>query len=406
MMCERRPPLQSLPVREAGARAYARRHAPRRPRPPPALRGVTGPAARLKSCVRCGAILQAADGLCPSCHASQPPPGAPREPPSPSRPQAGGARRPRGPALGAVALLVVVAGALALALTLVARRGGGAGQDSPRNPGGPGGSASGAAGSAAFTGDASRLDFAASETGGDAFDRVAGGGAPAIELDLQRVTETYPVEGATTAQIFAAIDAHGPDGPDGKAVGLTRMQNGAYRYARDERSGRCAIKSISARLTVTLPRLLTTSVPAPIYERWQEYARAVEEHEQHHVGIYGDAARRVVKRLGAEQPFADREAMQAGFKAAWEQEMDRAERENADFHRQEARGVAQERELLGNELQRVDQELSALAARQAARGGGRARTASEARQAEADSARYDVLLKQRAGLVERGLWLH
>ena len=41
---------------------------------------MSGPEGRLKTCVQCGAILQAADPTCASCRASQPAPGAPRPP--------------------------------------------------------------------------------------------------------------------------------------------------------------------------------------------------------------------------------------------------------------------------------------------------------------------------------------
>lgn len=327
---------------------------------------MTEPAPRLKTCVRCGAILQTSDSLCPSCRAPQPAAGEPRAPREAQvqAPPASLVRRVALPLLG-VALLVAVALGLNAARQWLAQR-------------------SGRAASDATATDAVHVAPVAREVGSDAFDQAARDGAPRVELDLQRVLESYTVEGTTAGQIFSAIDERGPDSPDGRAVGLTRLQSGTYQYARDERSGRCVVTSLGATLTITLPRLTTSPLPEPVYERWQAYVRAVAEHEQRHADIYAEAAGRVADRLGSLQPFADRPAMEAGFTSTWTEEMGAAERENRDFHRREAQGVAFEREIVTNEIRRVEHEL----------------------EAEADRVRYAALLAERAGLIERGLWLH
>ena len=344
---------------------------------------MSGTAERLKTCVQCGAILKAGQGACESCGATQPAPGAPR-PPRESAPQV----EPRSWTWRSTLLLVAVVGLLAgLAAGLQVMR------EKIRGRAARGASA-GAGGASGQGGDARDVVPTAHEAASDAFDQLADRGALAVEVDLQRSVETYPVEGTTSEQIFLSIDENGPGGPDGQAVGLTRLQSGEYEYARDQDSGRCVVTRLEATLTITVPRLTSPTVPLAIDEKWRDYLRAVTRHEEHHAEIYRAAVGRVADKLRSEQPFADRSAMQAGFAAAWSAEMDVAEQENSDFHRREEQGIAQEKADVTRELRRVDGEIETLAAR------------LKTQQAEADRVRYSALLAERAGLVERGLWLH
>ena len=346
---------------------------------------------RLKTCVQCGAILQAADVACGACGTPQPPPGAPR----PARePLAGPAiERDRSPSIlrglllpfAIVAFLVAVAFALHLLHErIAARAGGGRG------------------------GDASRLQPVGRESS-DPLDEFLRGGEAPVEVDLQREQQNYDVDGATTEEVFVSIDAHGPDGPDGKAVGLTRLQGGEYDYVRDPATGRCAVTRIRARLTILLPRLTSRSVSLEVESQWKDYLRAVRAHEERHAEIYGEATHRVAERLRSAQPFADRSAMETGFQQAWTTEMDAAERENREFHRREERSIAEERDSVTAGLRRVDGELEALERRIQDRFGrhpDRRLPPDEFERHTADTARYDELLAERADLVERGLWLH
>ena len=356
---------------------------------------MSGSEGRLKTCVQCGAILQAADVACASCRASQPAPGAPR-PPRPLRTVPETARPPAPVLLrGLVLPLVVVAVLVGLALAFSALRERVA--------------ARGAAGARAH--DAARVTPVGFESpdAPDALDRLMADGAAAVEVDLQRDQQTYAVEGATAEQIFLSIDAHGPDGPDGKAVGLTRLESGEYQYVRDPASGRCAVTRIDARLTILLPRLTSRSVSLEVEGQWKDYLRAVRAHEERHAEIYSEATHRVAERLRSEQPFADSSAMQAGFQDAWTREMDVAERENLDFHRREARSIAKELDAVTTGLQRVDGELTALERRiqdRLARHPDGRLPPDEYERHTADTARYDELRSERASLVERGLWLH
>jgi len=350
------------------------------------LAPMSGTEERLKSCVQCGAILKAGQATCDACHTTQPAPGAPRPPREPAPSEAPSAWTWRSVLLPIAVLGLLVAFVAGMQVM----------RDKIRSRAARGGTAgaTGATGAAGQAGDARDVVPTAHESASDAFGQLADRGALAVKVDLQRSVESYPVEGTTSQQIFASIDANGPDGPDGKAVGLTRLQSGEYQYAHDPDSGRCVVTKLEAQLTITVPRLTSSTVPLAIDEKWRDYLRAVTRHEEHHADIYSSAVDRVAEKLRFEQPFADRSAMQAGFTAAWSAEMDVAERENSDFHRHEEQGIAQEKADVTRELRRVDAEIETIAAR------------LKSQQADADRVRYDALLAERAGLVERGLWLH
>jgi len=353
---------------------------------------MSGSEGRLKTCVECGAILQAADVACTGCGASQPAPGAPRPPRT--SPEAARERTPS--ALRSLLLpLVIVALLVALALVLQAARSRLAARSAAR----------------ARAAEAARVTPVGYEApdSPDALDRFLAEGGAAVEVDLEREQQSYVVEGSTAEQIFLSIDARGPDGPDGRAVGLTRLESGEYEYVRDPASGRCAVTRIDARLTILLPRLTSRSVSLEVESQWKDYLRAVRVHEERHAEIYSEAVQRVAERLRSEEPFADPSVMQAGFQDAWTREMEVAERENLDFHRREERSIAKELDAVTAGLQRVDGELAALEQRVQDRLGrhpdGRL-PPDEYERHTADTARYDELRSERASLVERGLWLH
>jgi len=354
---------------------------------------MSGTAERLKTCVQCGAILRAGQGACEACGATQPAPGAPRPPREPAPAPGPAPRRWR-----SVALALAVVGLLAaFAAGLQVLR------DKVR------GRAARASPAADARSVVPTAHEAAPDAAPDAFDQLAGRGAPRVEVDLQRELESYAVDGTTAEQIFASIDARGPDGPDGKAVGLTRLQSGEYQYARDPDSGRCVVTRLEARLTITLPKLTSPTLPLAIDEKWRDYQRAVSQHEEHHAEIYRSAVDRVAEKLRFEQPFADRSTMEAAFAATWAGEMDVAERENREFHRHEEQGIVQERDSVTRDLRRVDGELEAIAGRMQARAAKYPNLElppDEYQRHEADRVRYDALLAERAGLIERGLWLH
>jgi predicted secreted Zn-dependent protease len=150
----------------------------------------------------------------------------------------------------------------------------------------------------------------------------------------------------------------------GKAAGLTHMQGRSYDYVRDPATGKCRITRVHALITVTLPDLQSAfTMPEQIIESWRAYERGVDRHERQHVAIYQAGAERAVRELERLQPFADKHAMERAFEATWLAEMSAADVENDAFHRREVEGTRMEREVLTNELARLERELQTVAGR-------------------------------------------
>jgi predicted secreted Zn-dependent protease len=185
-----------------------------------------------------------------------------------------------------------------------------------------------------------------------------------ISLNLAADEARYAVTGTTASEIFTSIDRNAPSTAKGKAAGLTHMQGRSYDYVRDPATGKCRITRVHALITVTLPDLQSAfTMPEQIIESWRAYERGVDRHERQHVAIYQAGAERAVRELERLQPFADKHAMERAFEATWLAEMSAADVENDAFHRREVEGTRMEREVLTNELARLERELQTVAGR-------------------------------------------
>ncbi|MHC5211963.1 MAG: DUF922 domain-containing protein [Planctomycetota bacterium] len=185
-----------------------------------------------------------------------------------------------------------------------------------------------------------------------------------INLDLAYDEAYYDVTGTTPGEIFTSMDRNAPSTAKGKAAGLTRMEGRSYDYVRDPATDICYITHVHGLITVTLPDLQNGwTMPEQIVESWTEYERSVAHHEQQHVAIYRAGAERAVKQLERLQPFPDQAAMERGFSEVWKAEMDAADSENEAFHRREVEDTRMEREIMTNELARVERELDEAASR-------------------------------------------
>jgi predicted secreted Zn-dependent protease len=185
-----------------------------------------------------------------------------------------------------------------------------------------------------------------------------------INLDLAYAETRYDVSGKTPAEILTSIDRNAPSTARGKAAGLTRMEGRSFAYVRDPATGACHITHVHALITVTLPDLASGwTMPEQVLESWSAYERSVAAHEQQHVSIYRAGAERAVRLLESRQPFADKSAMERAFEQTWSAEMASADVENEAFHRRELDDSRMEREVLTNELARVERELDDTAQR-------------------------------------------
>lgn len=118
-----------------------------------------------------------------------------------------------------------------------------------------------------------------------------------VSLKTSSSTRYYPVRGTTTLAIFDDIDRNGLfDSKAHRAVGLTSADWNMDWQGRETRPGLCGTTSVSItlNLVMTLPQHKRLSeLPPDVTASWGRFAAGVAAHEQRHVDIYLDGARRV-----------------------------------------------------------------------------------------------------------------
>jgi predicted secreted Zn-dependent protease len=145
------------------------------------------------------------------------------------------------------------------------------------------------------------------------------------------------VRGATSRAIFNAIDANGlSDGKGRRAVGLTSGHWTLDWLGRHDGSGFCNAPSmtITLELVVTLPQLDQPDGPSPDIEaKWQRFAARVAEHEQRHVDIYLEGAKRMQTRMEAALATPSScAALQTTIRGIWASQQAETEESQERFH--------------------------------------------------------------------------
>ena len=167
-------------------------------------------------------------------------------------------------------------------------------------------------------------------------------------------TRYYPVRGATTAAIFAAIDANGLAETSGqRALGLTTAEWKLNSGDVDVRAVPCVFPSLTVtlHLVVMLPRHETPEeMPADLRDRWERFVARVAVHEQRHVDIYLEGAQAMKTRLEATRTTVSCAALEKTIDAAWRAQQADIERAQAEFHAEDATRARSERESLQAQL--------------------------------------------------------
>jgi predicted secreted Zn-dependent protease len=199
-----------------------------------------------------------------------------------------------------------------------------------------------------------------------------------VVVETSVSTTYYPVRGATTAAIFAAIDANGLVETSGqRAVGMTSAEWKLTSGDVDIRAVPCVFPSLTVRLrlVVTLPRHEAPhDLPADVRDRWERFAARVAAHEQRHVDIYLEGANAMKVRLEGARTIVSCADLEKGIDAAWRAQQADIERAQADFHVADESTARSERQTLQThldgararlepvdaEIRRLDTELADL----------------------------------------------
>lgn len=141
--------------------------------------------------------------------------------------------------------------------------------------------------------------------------------ARAPGLAVEESWSRYPVEGTERHEIGASMAENAPRKDGLPALGLTRWSL-SWRFDLRRFAGTCRVVSpeVTAELEIVLPRLASGEpVDAPLFSRWQDFLKALTEHEEGHRRLVLEAGREVADRLrrahGPTCALARREAERA-----------------------------------------------------------------------------------------------
>jgi predicted secreted Zn-dependent protease len=199
-----------------------------------------------------------------------------------------------------------------------------------------------------------------------------------VGVETSVSTNYYPVRGATTAAIFAAIDANGLVETSGqRAVGVTSAEWKLTSGDVDVRAVPCVFPSLTVmlHLVVMLPRHETPDdLPGELRDRWERFVARVAAHEQRHVDIYLEGAKAMKARLEATRTAVSCADLEKAIDAEWRAQQADIERAQAEFHVVDETRARSEREALQTrldgtrarlepadaEIRRLDTELADL----------------------------------------------
>lgn len=111
----------------------------------------------------------------------------------------------------------------------------------------------------------------------------------------------YTIFGSTAAELRRSMRESGPTENGRRWDGYTTW-NVQWRFRYAMRTGSCRITTMTVEYDshIVLPRWTAPAgAPAPLRREWNEFARALRAHEEGHRNIGAEAARQVMRRIGA-----------------------------------------------------------------------------------------------------------
>ena len=185
-----------------------------------------------------------------------------------------------------------------------------------------------------------------------------------VKLQTSASTQYYVVRGRTTRAIFDAIDSNGlSDGKGRRAVGLTAVH---WKLGGTLQSGPSSCDTASVTITldlsVTLPQLDQRDGLSPDLEaKWQRFAARVATHEQRHVDIYLDGAKRMKTRLelALARPSSCA-ALQTTIQDIWHSQQAETEEDQERFHLDDEARIQTDRTPLQSRIDANTARLTAI----------------------------------------------
>jgi predicted secreted Zn-dependent protease len=187
-----------------------------------------------------------------------------------------------------------------------------------------------------------------------------------VILKLSSSTQYYSVRGTTTGAIFGDIERNGLfDSKDRRAVGLTAAEWSIdWKGGIGTRPALCSPEpmTITLNLVVTLPRHDQLIELSPdITTNWQRFAARVAAHEQRHVDIYLDGAKRMKTRMEAilTKTFSCSE-LETTIRSIWAGQQADTEKAQNEFHLEDEARIQDDRKPLQIQIDTNQTRLTSI----------------------------------------------
>jgi predicted secreted Zn-dependent protease len=229
-----------------------------------------------------------------------------------------------------------------------------------------------------------------------------------IQLKVERSTTYYDVRGVTSDEIIEYLEQHSQTDPQGRRLVGSTASSIRLAWSALPQSASCYLQrlTIDQKLVVTLPRHeYADTLGAEARANWDALVTHIAEHEQRHVDIELDAARKMEREIRAMPAEPNCPGLKSAIDAVLSMNRAAAARAHRQFHAEEAaRRQAARRPIetlvdskrarlaiVDAEIWGVDRMLADLARRQPA-------TQGQAKAVEADRA---VALEKEDALARR-----
>ena len=187
-----------------------------------------------------------------------------------------------------------------------------------------------------------------------------------VQLSVSYRVRYYYVDGTDAKEIFADVEAKGPDS-DAETVGhftsgLTE-HNGNFEVQTLRDRASCWLDSgaIHQELVVTLPRHLNPASLSPVIRRRiSEFERRVADHEQTHVDIHIEEMRATAGGLDQLATHATCEALTKKIDEVWDEGARIDDQRQEAFHQEEDRTSRALRAPIEREIELNRQQTSLL----------------------------------------------
>ena len=160
-----------------------------------------------------------------------------------------------------------------------------------------------------------------------------------VNLKVHRSTEYYDVRGATSGEIFEYLETHSLTDAQGRRLAGTTASSWRLEWSALPQSASCYLQKIiiGLKLVVTLPRHEhLDSLEEEARANWDMLVMHIAEHEQRHVDIELEAARRLEQHIRAMPTASNCAELKQALDATSKIHRSEADKVHRQFHVEDA----------------------------------------------------------------------